>query len=204
MTGLRRAFALAAALGLAAPAHAGEGGEVVPGAYCPLPERGELPRCLEPARREYSGFFDALDEGEPSPAAVAALESDLARGGASERAYLALSSLAYGYYRLAQAAAASPGEDPTIVARLERWNELLASAYASSDDDAYRQAVRSAARDLHARSDIELRCADASGERVACQSTESVLRGLDQTSGEVGGRGAVQRLLQRLFGGGDS
>ncbi len=201
MTGRRRALALAAALWLAAPAQAGEGGAIVPGAYCPLPEQGELPRCLEPARRQYGGFFDALDEGEPSAAAVAALEWDLARGGASERAYLALSSLAYGYYRLAQAAAASPGEDPTIVARLERWNELLASAYASSGDAAYRQAVRSAAQDLRARSDIELSCVDASGERVACHSTESVLRGLDRASGEVGGRGAVQRLLQRLFGG---
>jgi hypothetical protein len=204
MTGWPRALALAAALWGAAPAGAGEGEAVAPGSYCPLPTRGEVPKCLEPARSTYAGFFDALEHGEPSDAAVAELESDVARGGASERAYLALSSLAYGYYRLTQVAAASPGEDPTIVARLERWNELLSGAYASSDDPAYRQAVQSAARDLRARSDIELSCVDASGERVACRSTEAVLRGLDQASGQMGARGAVQRLLERVFGGDDS
>lgn len=202
MTLGRLLLALATPLG-ATPVFAGEG-PVAPGSYCPLPEKGEVPKCLDPARSQYGGFFEALEQGEPSDAAVAELESDLARGGSSERAYLALSSLAYGYYRLAQVAAASPGEDPTIVARLERWNALLSSTYAGSDDAAYREAVRSAARDLRERSDIELSCVDASGERVACRSTESVLRGLDQASGEVGARGAVRRLLERVFGGDDS
>ena len=202
--GRTRAGALASALWLAGPLPAHGAGEVRPGAYCPLPKTGEQPKCLEPARGQYGDFFEALDGGEPSDAAVARVEEDLASGGASERAYLALSSLAYGYYRLAQLAASTPGEDPSIVARLERWNGLLSGAYASSEDADYRQAVRNAAEDLDQQSAVELECVDAAGETVPCRSTEVLLRGLDQAGGEVGVRGAVQRMLRRIFGGGDS
>ncbi len=197
MRAQRRIAALAAAgLLWVAPARAAE--TIAPGSYCRLPEPGEEPECLEPSRRQYPGFFERLGSGEPSDADVAAVEADVAGG---ERAYLALSSLAYGYHQLAQRAARSPGEDPSIVARLERWNALLASAYASTHDEQYRAAIRSAAEDVRDRSAaLELSCVDASGSSVPCRTTESVLRGIDQAGGEVGVRGALSRLLRRVFG----
>lgn len=193
--------ALAALLGATAVARGA--GEVAPGAYCPLPEPGKTRECLEPARGRYGGFFEGLESGEPSDEAVAQVEADLAQGG-GERAYLALSTLAYGYYRLADLAAATPGEDPAIVARLKGWNALLARAYAGAEDPDYRRAVRSAAVDLseHSRA-VQVDCIDARGEPIECTSTEAVLRGLDQTSGEVGIRGSLQRILERLTGGDD-
>jgi hypothetical protein len=199
-----RAAVWAAALWIAAPGLSRPAGDVVPGAYCPLPKAGERPECLEPARGQYGAFFAALETGEPSDTAVEQVEADLARGVASERAYLALSSLAYGYYRLAQLASATPGEDPSIVARLERWNGLLSGAYASSPDPAYRRAVRRAAEDLDERSAVELPCVDAAGHTVPCRSTEVLLRGLDQAGAEVGVRGALRRMLRRIFGGAGS
>ena len=118
--------------------------------------------------------------------------------------YLALSSLAYGYYRLSQQAAATPNDDPELVARLERWNALLARAYASSPQDAdFQDSVREAALDLRRRAPpVALSCLDASGGRVSCDSTEAVLRDIDRLRDEVGVRGALSRLLGRFFGGG--
>ena len=176
-------------------------GERKVGAYCPLPEKGEIPRCLAPAQENYGDFFDALSAGDPSAAQVAQVEAEVARGAAGADAYLALSSLSYGYFRLADRAAATPGEDPEIVARLERWNGLLARAYeASPDDDRYREAVRLAAADLHNRVDFPLSCSDARGEPIACNSTESVLRGFNAASERVGVRGALARMFERFFG----
>ena len=206
-TGQRQCWsALAAALvGLVAPA-ARAADEIRPGAYCPLPEPGEKPQCLEPAQREYGEFFGAVDGGELGDAQTARLETDLASGAEGANAYLALSSLAYGYYRLAQRAAATPGEDPEVVARLERWNALLARAYQVSPDDApYRDAVRVAALDIQERSpSVKLRCLDAEGEAAACDSTEAVLRALGRGRDETGVRGVLGRLLERLFGARDS
>ncbi len=208
MRGARRALlGLGCALCVAAwLAPARGAGDIAPGAYCPLPDRasreaGQKPRCLQPAGDRDGDFFQAVETGAPGDAAVAGVESDLAGAASSEQAYLALSSLAYGYYRLAQQAAATPREDSAIVARLERWNALLSGAYASSADPRYREAVRRAARDLDEHSDVWIECVDAAGETVACRSTEALLRGLDQTSAQVGVRGALQRILQRLFGG---
>ena len=135
---------------------------------------------------------------------AARVEADLA-GGASNR-YLALSSLAYGYFRLAQRAAEAGRGDPETIARLERWNALLAGAYqASPEDPRFQEAVREAAVDLHRRGPaVELDCLDAAGNPARCTSTESVVRTLSQQRDRAGMRGALGKLLQRLFGSDDS
>jgi hypothetical protein len=197
-----RAGGLLAGALLAAGAQAAE--EVKPGAYCPFPKAGEKPACMLPAKQEYREFFAALDQqGDVGPAAAARLEADLAAGAASQNAYLALSSLAYGYYRLSQQAAATQGDDPELVARLERWNALLASAYTASPHDArFQDSVREAALDLQRRAPpVDLSCLDEAGQRVRCDSTEAVLRDIDRLRDEVGVRGALSRLLGRFFGG---
>jgi hypothetical protein len=193
---------LLASLLVGAAAHAAE--PVRPGAYCPFPKPGEKPACMLPAQEQYGEFFEALEgEGAVADAALARVEADVAAGAGSANAYLALSSLAYGYYRLSEQAAATPTNDPQIAARLERWNALLAHAYQSSPQDpAYRESVREAALDLKHRSPpVALSCLDESGQRVACDSTDAVLRDIDRLRDEVGVRGALSRLLGRLFGG---
>jgi len=180
-------------------------GEIRPGAYCPFPKPGEKPACLLPAKQAYGEFFAALDaNGELDEAAAARLEADVAAGASAENAYLALSSLAYGYYRLSQQAAATPNEDPELVVRLERWNALLSSAYASSPQDAkFQDSVREAALDLQRRAPpVELSCLDQSGARVRCDSTEAVLRDIERLRDQFGVRGALSRLLGRFFGDG--
>jgi hypothetical protein len=176
---------------------------VRPGSYCPFPKPGEARACMQPAKQAYGEFFEALDgPGEVGDAALARVEADVAAGAASENAYLALSSLAYGYYRLSQQAAESPSSDPEVVARLERWNALLAQAYAASPQDApFQASVREAAVDLQRRSPkVALSCLDESGARVACDSTDAVVRDIDRLRDEVGVRGALARLLGRFFG----
>jgi hypothetical protein len=180
-------------------------GEVRPGAYCPFPKPGEKPACLLPAQREYGEFFTALDgQGDVGETAAARLEADVAAGAASETAYLALSSLAYGYYRISQQAAATPGEDPELAARLERWNALLAKAYAASPQDPrFQESVREAALDLQRRAPpVDLSCLDESGSRVRCDATDAVVRDIDRLRDQVGVRGALSRLLGRFFGDG--
>ena len=173
-----------------------------PGAYCPLPEKGEVPSCLAPARKTYADFFTALDAGGADDAALATVEDAVALGAQEDRAYLALSSLSYGYYRLAQRASISETADPEITSRLARWNELLARAYSASPDDVpYRAAVRQAAEELRDRAPITLPCRDSNGEPSDCNSTESVLRGFNAASERVGIRGALERLLKRMLGG---
>ena len=181
-------------------------GEIRPGAYCPFPKPGEKPACLLPAKQEYGEFFVALDaNGDVGETAAARLEADVAAGAGSGNAYLALSSLAYGYYRLSQQAAATPNDDPELVARLERWNALLSRAYASSAQDAdFQDSVREAALDLKRRAPpVALSCLDESGGRVPCDSTEAVLRDIDRLRDQVGVRGALSRLLGRFFGNGE-
>jgi hypothetical protein len=196
-TGITLPLALALCL-----AHAALAGGAEPGAYCPLPEKGEVPSCMAPARETYSGWFDALERGALADADAAQVESAVAQGAASEHAYLALSTLAYGYYQLARREADRPEQDPAVAARLTRWNTLLESAYAASPDDAaYRAAVRRAAEDLRQRAAIRLPCQDAKGAPADCNSTEAVLRGLDAADEQLGIRGALDRLLRRLFGG---
>jgi hypothetical protein len=206
MTGGRRGVALAGAFTLALAPGAFAVEEVKPGAYCPFPKKGETPQCLAPAKQEYAEFFTALDGGELSDADVSRLERDVASGAAAEAPYLAISSLSYGYYRLAQQAAANAGEDPAVVARLQRWNELLAEAYdVSEQDPGYRVAVRDAALDLQQRAPrVRLECIDERGRTTECNSTEAVLRGFNQAGEQIGIRGALGRLIQRMFGGDSS
>jgi hypothetical protein len=180
------------------PAQAAD--EFEPGAYCPLPEKGQVAKCLAPARATYSDFFSALD-GAEDDAALATVEDAVARGAREEHAYLALSSLAYGYYRLAQRAAKSESADPAVTRRLARWNDLLARAYRESpEDERYRASVRQAAEELHERAPISLPCRDSRDEPAECSSTETVLRGFNTASERVGIRGALERLLERFFG----
>ena len=177
----RPALVLAAllALPLEAPDARGAGGDQ-PGAYCPLPKKGETPRCLEPAIAEYSEFFSALEEEDVTETRLARLEGDVAAGAEAKNAYLALSSLAYGYYRLSQRVAAV-------------------------DDTDFRQAVREAALDLQRNAPpVRLRCVDDQGETTECDSTDAVMRGIDAAANEVGFRGALQRLLERILGLGGS
>jgi hypothetical protein len=201
------AIATTVSLSIALPSSALAGkGDVAPGAYCPFPEPGQAPTCMEPAQQEYSDFFTALDDGDISDADTERLESEVAAGAAGGAPYLAITSLSYGYYRLAQRAAQSPAADPAVAARLQRWNELLSAAYdTSADDPNYRKAVQEAASDLQRRAPaVVLACADEAGHTTQCNSTEAVLRGINRTEETVGIRGALERLLDRMFGGGKS
>ncbi len=200
---LSRPALLLAAL-LAVPPAASEvtgGAADQPGAYCPLPEKGETPACLEPAIAEYSEFFSAIEAEDLSETRLARLEGDVAAGAEAENAYLALSSLAYGYYRLSQRVAAAGDADPRFLARLEQWNALLAVAYeASGEDTDFRRAVREAALDLQRNAPpVRLRCVDERGETTECDSTDAVMRGIDAAANEVGIRGALERVLKRMF-----
>jgi hypothetical protein len=194
-------LALFAAACASIPAR-GAGDPARAGAYCPLPPPGEAPRCLDPAKETYGEFFSALEAGVPADTATGRVEADLAAGAVSANAYLALSSLAYGYWRLSERAAAAQA-DPALALRLERWNALLREAYATSaEDPRYRAAIREAALDLRRRAPpVRLRCVAADGAETECDSTEAVLRGIDTAAGEVGLRGALERLLERMFGG---
>lgn len=193
------AFALLLSAGVPTPIRAA--GEIAPGAYCPLPERGELPKCLDPAQQTYEGFFGALERDGLDDDSLADVEAAVGRGAADEHAYLALSSLSYGYYRLASRAAQQAVADPALVERLARWNDLLAHAYAASPgDERYRAAVRQAAEELQVRAPIALPCRDAAGAETACTSTESVLRGFNAAGERVGLRGALEQLVRRLLG----
>lgn len=194
----RAVSAVLAVCAAAAPALAGGG--AAPGAYCPLPEPGQKPACLGPARQTYTEYFTALDAGAIADADAASLEAAVAQGAAAEHAYLALSSLAHGYFEIARREAARPEQDPEVALRLARWNALLERAYAASpDDESYRAAVRRAARELRDRAPLQVPCRDEHGAASECSSTESVLRNIDAADARAGVRGALERLLRRIF-----
>lgn len=186
------AVAAASSLGLAGP-------EIGPGAYCPLPEGDEPPACLNPAQEEYAEFFSGLREGTVDASALAEVESDLA----GEDRYRALSTLAYAYYVLSRRAV--PGTaNRALEERLERWNALMGDTYRASNDQAFRLAMREAARDLSRRSrPVPVRCADAGGNITQCQSTDAVQQAVSDVRDRTGIRGAVSRLIQKIFGGAD-
>jgi hypothetical protein len=50
------------------------------------------------------------------------------------------------------------------------------------------------------RAPIALPCRDATGQAIACTSTEAVLRGFNAASEEMGLRGALERVVRRIFG----
>jgi hypothetical protein len=185
-----------AALLLAAAASLGADAVVGPGSYCPLPKGDEPPACLAPAEQQYQGFFAGLAQGDLDDAALTGVEGDL--GG--ERRYQALSSLAYAYYVLSRRAAAGPVPDPEITARLERWNALLGDTYRASDP-AFRNTLREAAGDLQRNAPaVRLRCKDAEGREVECQSTDAVVQAMTDVRDQTGLRGAMARLIGRLLG----
>lgn len=168
-----------------------------PGAYCPLPKAGEVPECLAVAEETYEGFFLGVREGELDEASAEKVEAAVREGRVE-----ALSSLSYGYFMLAQG---NSGEvDAARNARLERWNQLLADAYANSEGNPrYRAAVREAAVDINSNVPaLGLRCQDESGKETECASTEAVVRAIDLARQQTGLRGALTRLLGSLFGGG--
>jgi hypothetical protein len=189
-------------LALLAGPNCSDGGKPTAGAYCKIPEEGQPAACLQPAQRDYTEFFRALAQDKLSDEAAQRVERDVAQGAQSNRPYEALSTLAYGYYRLARAASARPGADPEVSARLERWNELLSTAYATSEQDpGYRAAVREAALDVERRSPpMGLRCTDAKGNPARCDSTEAVVRAMDEMRDTTGVRGQIGRLFDRFFG----
>jgi len=205
MIGFRAVGISCATAGLFATAAAfAGGGGAVPGAYCPIPEPGQRSACQDPARAAYRDVFAALDEGAISDEQLETLEADVAAGARSHNAYAALNSITFVYYRIANDAAAAPGEDPNVVARLERLNRVLSRAYeASADDPRFQTAMLDAARDLQQRTpEVALACADAAGQPTECSATEALLRGYAATSGELGIRGALQKLLERAVGNG--
>lgn len=200
---VRGGLALAAcAAFLLAGRPAAQAADPEPGAYCPLPEPGQPSQCLTGAKQTYSDFFRELSEGAVSDAATARLEADVVAAEEPVRTYDALSSLTYGYYLLAHRAVQDPDLEPAVAARLERWNAVLARAYAARESDTrFRSAVREAAADLERRAPpIEMTCTDVTGAPVRCRSSEALWRGLDEARDHSGVRGQISRLLRRLFG----
>jgi hypothetical protein len=152
---------------------------------------------------EYSDFLAAVDSGQVDDPKVNELERTLRSGGTVQNRSLALSSLAYGYFMLAERAAAEEHPDPVLVARLQRWNELLGGVYEDEDTDPeFRSAVREAAIDLHARAPAVPAECEPGSDGQDCQTTGvllATLRRIDDPSGETGVRGALSKLLGRMF-----
>ena len=199
------ALALALATLLAAlgtgPALGATGEPSKPGAYCPFPEADETPQCFAPVEEEYADFIDAVEIGGIDATQLAIVEAKLQDGGRDGDAYLALSSLAYGYFRVAERAAAEEQPDPVLVERLQRWNKLLTSAYRNADaEPAFRTAVRTAALDLHARAPAVATECGPRGKGRSCRTTSLLLRTLRQfedPAAQRGIRGALGHLLGR-------
>jgi hypothetical protein len=198
-------WAIGLTIGLLAFATAASGKDPsAAGAYCPFPEPGQKPACLAPVQEKYPEFLSAADSGQLDDAGSARVEADLANAATTQDAYLALSSLAYAYYRLAQFEAADPGADPGLVARLEDWNQTLSTVYHdASADPAVRSAVLEAATDLHARAPaVDGEC-EAGQTGSDCNTTGELmlaLRSADDFSERQGMRGALSRLLSRMLG----
>jgi hypothetical protein len=192
----------------ASPASADHGPEPQPGSYCPFPAKGEAAACMIPVQRRYGAFFEAVDRGDVTEMDADRLERDLAGGGVDEGSYLALSSLAYAYYRVAERAAASPTPATALVARLESWNGLLFSAYANSNPEShFREALRLAMADLYHRAPaVPSACEEPGADPASCKTTSRLLetlQQLDDPADEHGVRGALSRLFGRIFGWGD-
>lgn len=195
------------ALCAAGGAHAAPpGAAAAPGAYCAIPEPGETPDCLDPAKSQFGDFFRAIDAGETDDAPLADVERAVAEGAGDAEGYLALSSLAYGYYQLSQRAARSETVDPAIASRLERWNDLFARVYgADPGATAWRDAVRAAALDLEAHAaPVALACRGSDGTSTPCTATEAVMLSIDRAASDRGYRGGLEKLLERWFGDGAS
>lgn len=171
-----------------------------PGAYCPIPEPGEAPDCQTPARERYADFFEALESGRLDPAQTAQIERALADSGDERAAYLALSSLTYGYYRLAHAASKQPRANHRLTARLVRWNELLTKVYgAESTSPALKQAVRRAAEDLAMRAPaVGVTC--TAGRVEDCEAARGLVGALAAVDERTSVRSPLSRVIERLLG----
>jgi len=185
-------------------AHAADGhdplGFPVQGMYCPIPEPGEVPACQSPARERYAAFFEAVDSGRLDPAQTAQIEDALAHSGDERGAYLALSSLAYGYYRLAHEVSKQPQANPRLTARLVRWNELLTKVYgAESTSPALKQAVRTAAEDLAKRAPaVGVTC--TAGRVEDCEAARGLVGALAAVDERTSVRSPLSRIIERLLG----
>ena len=170
------------------------------GAYCPIPEPGETPSCQVPAREQYGEFFAAVESGRADPAQTTQIEAALSRTGDETGAYLALSSIAYGYYRLAHEASQQPHANPRLTARLMRWNELLTRVYgAESTPPALKAAVRTAAEDLGARvPPIGVTC--TAGREADCEAVRGLVGALAAIDERTSMRSPLSRLGERLLG----
>ncbi len=180
---------------LAAPC-AGAG---VPKGYCPIPEPGEPPSCLEPVRERYGDLLGEIERGEVDEDEAARLEAALSD---EDGRYEALSLLAYAYYALSRRAATAPHQDPAVARRLERFNALLRAAYQRHPPgDPFRASVEQAVQDIARRAPpVVVRCRDARGRERPCTSTEALLHGLRDFQERTGIRGALARLLARMLG----
>ncbi len=172
------------------------------GAYCPLPAPGETPVCQAPARERYGAFFAAVEAGDIDPAQMVQIEAALTRSGDGDEgaAYLALSSLVYGYYRLALDAGAVPGSEPRLQARLVRWNQLLTRVYGADDTPpALKAAVRTAAEDLEKRvSTVGVTC--TAGRVEDCENATGLVGALSAIDEGTSMRSPLSRLIERLLG----
>ena len=54
------------------------------GAYCPLPEPGQVPQCLAPAKAEFADFFAAVEAGGVDDSESRRLEDALANSATGE------------------------------------------------------------------------------------------------------------------------
>lgn len=195
---------LGLALLLGGPAFSGSPLQAAqPGAYCPLPEPGQVPACLTPAQQEYQAFFAGVHSGRLASEASAQVEADLAGTAGIERAYLALSSVSYGYLRLAEQIGVRPDADPVLLARLGRWNDLLVGLYGHSQlDPEFRRAIQLMATDLHrhlARQSVVMP-ASCGGDLESCGQSAELLRAMAAVDQHTGVRSPLAQLLQRLVG----
>lgn len=175
------------------------GASEAPKGYCPIPEPGKPPSCLEPVRERYGDLLEEIERGAVDDEEAARLEAGLAD---EERRYEALSLVAYAYYALSKRASSSPHQDPEVARRLEQFNALLRTAYARhAPGDPFRASVEEAVRDIARRAPpVTLRCLDARGRERPCTSTEALVRGLRELRERAGIRGALSRLLARILG----
>jgi hypothetical protein len=194
-------IALGIALGAATSGASNSNAKPAPGAYCPLPEKGQAPVCLAPAQAEYEDFFAGVESGDLSEDAAHAVELDLGSNEATERTYLALSSLSYGYYRLAELVARSPETDPALLPRLKRWNDLLLQVYEGAGADSpLGSAVREAALDLQRHTPAIGALCPAESPPDDCTSADGLVRALARLDQNAGVRSPLTRLMNRMVG----
>lgn len=182
-------------------AQATEPGEAIaPGSYCALPEPGEQPVCLAPARARHASFFEAIEAGRVDPAATSQLEEILVSNPGSPDAYLALSSLAYGYMNLARQAAAERDTSPVLTARLARWNALLSTSYAEpTSPEHFRSALLEAARDIQDKvSDLGTTCSENGAPGEECSSGLVLALERLESGGPI--RSPLRKLVDRFRG----